>query len=292
MSDAGERGVEGILSDLERLALKQKQALERIAQYLGEAEARRVVASIAEPTRLEHFGRKVYSQGDEDGILAELLTRLELGASNGVLIEFGVENGLQSNTHWLLRQGFRTVWLEFSDQHVKGIRRFFGDYLTDGRLVVAHEKVEVDTIDARLTALAAGRPVLMLSIDVDGNDYWLWERVTSIQPAIVVVEYNATFPPPVAIVQEHASEFRKAKTDYWGASLSALWKLGQRKGYTLVGCGVTGVNAFFVRNDLVTPGRFPYACTPEALYHPLRRHLIADAYASAFAPNVGRYVSV
>jgi hypothetical protein len=291
MAETGDPGGSG-LTNLERMVREQGRALQRIAQYLGEQEARRVVASIADPQRLEHWGRKIYSQGDEDGILGEILHRVGLGATDGIAIEFGVENGLQSNTHWLLRQGYRAVWLEFSDQHVKWIRRWFAEYLADGRLTLAHETVEVETIDARLSALVAGRPVLILSIDVDGNDYWLWDRVEGIRPAIVVVEYNATFPPPISIVQQHASEFRKAKTDHWGASLCALGKLGQRKGYSLVACSVTGVNAFFVRNDLASPERFPYDRRPESLYHPLRRHLIADAFAPPFPPDVGSYVEV
>ena len=292
MADSAEAAQGKELTDVERMLREQGRALQRIAQYLGEQEARRLVAAIGDPQRLEHWGRKVYSQGDEDGILGEILRRLGLGPRDGIAIEFGVESGLQSNTHWLLRQGHPAVWLEFSDQHVKWIRRWFAEYLASGQLTLAHEVVEVATIDSRLSALANGQPVSVLSIDVDGNDYWLWERVQSIQPAIVIVEYNATFPPPVSIVQEHATEFRKAKTDYWGASLGALWKLGQRKGYTLVACTITGVNAFFVRHDLATPQRFPGDHRAEALYHPLRRHLIADAFAAPFPPDVGRYVEV
>jgi hypothetical protein len=292
MADSPEAAPGTEPTQIERMLREQGRALQRIAQYLGEQEARRIVAAIEDPQRLEHWGRKVYSQGDEDGILCEILRRIGLGPADGMAIEFGVESGLQSNTHWLLRQGHRVLWLEFSDQHVKWIRRWFADYLAKGQLTLAHELVAVETIDSRLSALANGQPVLVLSIDVDGNDYWLWERVQSIHPAVVIVEYNATFPPPAAIVQEHAAEFRKAKSDYWGASLGALWKLGQRKGYTLVGCTITGVNAFFVRNDLATARRFPGDHTPETLYHPLRRHLIADAFAPPFPPDVGRYVEV
>ena len=277
----------------ERMLRDQGRCLERIAQYLGEQEARRVVGGIAESRRLEHWGQKIYSQSDEDGILAEILRRIGAGPDAGVLIEFGVENGLQSNTHWLLRQGYSAVWLECDDKHVKWIRKFFDEFLASGRLTLAHELVARDTIDARLGALAAGRPVSVLSIDVDGNDYWLWERVESISPAVVVVEYNAAYPPPVAVVQEHDPEGpRKVKTDYWGASLSAFHKLARRKGYQLVGCGIVGVNAFFVRDDLATQERFPYPWTPDALYHPLRRKLITDAFVPGFPPAVGRYESI
>lgn len=279
-----------LAANVERMLRDQLRCLERVAQYLGEEELRRVVGGIADPNRLEHWGRKIYSQSDEDGILGEILRRVEAGPDAGILIEFGVENGLQSNTHWLLRQGYTTIWLERDDRHVKWIRKFFADYLADGRLTLGQELVVRDTIDARLAALAGGRPVSVLSIDVDGNDYWLWERVETIRPAVVVIEYNATCPPPVSVVQEHDEEGpRKVKTDYWGASLSALHKLARRKGYQLVGCGVVGVNAFFVRDDLASEARFPYPRTPEALYHPLRRKLIADAFVPGFLPSVGRY---
>ena len=293
MTDDSGAGQEAPLTPTERMLRDNLVCLQRIAQYLGEQEYRRVLGTISNPNRLEHWGRKVYSQSDEDGILAEILRRVGITPAAGVLIEFGVENGLQSNTHWLLRQGYRTVWLEYSDRHVKWIRRFFADYLGDGRLELAHELVTRDTVDARLTALAAGRPVSVLSIDVDGNDYWLWERVAAIHPAVVVVEYNATSPPPISIVQEYEDEGpRKVKTDYWGASLSAFHKLARRKGYQLVGCGVVGVNAFFVRDELVTQERFPYSWTPEALYHPLRRKLITDAFVPGFPAAVGRYEEI
>lgn len=105
------------------------------------------------------------------------------------------------------------------------------------------------------------------STDVDGNDYWLWERVEAIRPAVVVIEYTATCRPPVSVVQEHdVGGPRKVKTDYWGASLSALHRLARRKGYQRL-----------------------YSWTPETLYHPLRRKLIADAFVPGFLPAVGRY---
>ena len=281
------------LTPTERLLRTQARAAERIAQYLGEQEARRIVGDITDPLRLEHFGRKVYSQSDEDGILGEILRRVGIVRESGILIEFGVEDGLQNNTHWLLRQGFPTVWIEYGDRHVAEIRRRFADYLADGALTLAHERVEQETVDARLAALAGSRAVAVLSIDVDGNDYWLWERLEIIKPAVVVIEYNASYPPPVAVVQPYnAAGPGKVRDDYWGASLSALHKLGRRKGYELVGCGIAGVNAFFVREDLATHERFGYARTPEALYHPFRRKLIADAFEPGFAPGVGRYVRI
>jgi hypothetical protein len=284
---------ESTMKPADRMLRDQLRALERIAQYLGEQEARRILATIGEPLRVEHWGRKIYSQSDEDGILSEILRRLGADQQSGIVIEFGVEDGLQSNTHWLLRQGYSAVWLECDDRQAKRIRSLFADYLAKGLLTLAHEMVTRDTVDARLATLANDKPVWVLSIDVDGNDYWLWQRIERIRPAVVVVEYNATYPPPVSVVQEYnADRASKVKDDYWGASLSALDRLSQAKGYQLVGCGITGVNAFFVREDLVAEGRFPYPRTPEALYHPFRRKLITDAFTPGFRPSVGRYVEI
>ncbi|HVZ20757.1 MAG TPA: hypothetical protein VG871_06830 [Vicinamibacterales bacterium] len=277
----------------ERWLRDQARALQRIAEYMGEQESRRILETIRDPSRLEHRGGKVYSQTDEDGILGEILRRIHAGPDAGLVIEFGVESGLESNTHWLLRQGFAGVWLECDDRHVKYIRRLFADHLSDGRLTLAHERVERETVDTRLAVLAGGRPVSVLSIDVDGNDYWLWERIDSIRPSVVVIEYNGTVPPPVSVVQQYdPGGPHKVRTDYWGASLCALHKLARHKGYELVGCGIAGINAFFVRADIATEERFPYARTPDALYHPFRRKLVADAFGSAFQPAVGPWVTI
>jgi hypothetical protein len=112
---------------------------------------------------------------------------------------------------------------------------------------------------------------------------------------VVVIEYNGKFPPPLAIVQRYRQDHVWTGTDYFGASLSALEKLAQAKGedgafraYRLVGCNVTGSNAFFVRYDLVRD-HFPYEQTAEHLYQPCRYHLY-DGFASAgHKPDVGPF---
>ena len=109
------------------------------------------------------------------------------------------------------------------------------------------------------------REVDLLSIDIDMNDYWVWEGLEVIRPRVVVIEYNALIRPPIAKVVPYNPTISWSGGSYFGASLCALQSLGERKGYCLVGCNLTGVNAFFVRRDLVQD-RFMEPFTAETHY--------------------------
>lgn len=268
---------------------KQMIRLERVAASMTRQEWRELLRGIPHPQRLEHSGQKVYSQNEEDGIIAEIFRRLAIDPASGMFIEFGVENGIESNTHFLLRKGFRGVWLDGSDGRVEGIQARFHHYVKTRQLTVRHLFVTAENIDAELAGLEGKGKVALLSIDVDGNDYWIWKAITSIQPAVVVIEYNGKYPPPLAVAQRYRADRVWKGTDDFGASLSAMAKLGQSKGYSLVGCNTTGMNAFFVRNDLVQQ-HFPYELTAENLYHPCRYELTYGCFASAgHRPDVGRF---
>jgi hypothetical protein len=99
-------------------------------------------------------------------------------------------------------------------------------------------------------------PVAVLSVDVDGNDYWLWNAIDVVSPDLVVIEYNASFGPDKAITVPYDPEFvRYDKHEsglYHGASLKALEILGRKKGYGLAGCDSSSVNAFFLKNEMLS----------------------------------------
>jgi hypothetical protein len=110
-----------------------------------------------------------------------------------------------------------------------------------------------ENIDALLQSAGFGEDVGLLSIDIDGNDYWIWEAIQSIRPAIVVVEYNSLLGlRPIAV--PYREDFDRADAHYsnlyYGASLGALHHLAQKKGYLLLGSNIWGHNAFFVRADI------------------------------------------
>ena len=128
-----------------------------------------------------------------------------------------------------------------------------------------------EVTSATVEALFAGHGVPeefdLLSIDIDGNDYWVWNAIQRYRPRVVVIEYNASYPPPRKWVMAENPAHAWDGTNYFGASLASLAELGRRKGYTLVGTESRGVNAFFVRDDQLRPGLFPDAPADE-LYSP------------------------
>ena len=220
--------------------------------------------------RLERFGYKVYSQNDEDGILAEIFRRI--GAKNRFFIEFGVQDGLECNSHFLLLQGWSGVFIEGSAEYCKEIRKNFQTPLAQGRLTLLNEFITAENINdlfARTGAVRIG-DIDLLSIDIDGNDYHIFKAVKAISPRVIVVEMNAKFPPPMEWVMPYNPSHMWNGTDKHGASLESLTKLGKDKGYRLVATGINGVNAFFVREDLCGD-RFPKDCSAANLYnaHPI-----------------------
>ena len=217
--------------------------------------------------RLERHGFRAFSQNDEDGILQEILRRI--GPGDKTFVEFGVQDGLQNNTRLLLYQGWRGLWIEADATACGSVRRSFASEVTSGQLQLSQSFVTTQNIVSLIAQARLGE-IDVLSIDIDGNDYWIWEAI-SLTPRVFIVEYNAKFPPPTKWVMQYNPTHRWDYTDYQGASLEALTELGRTKGYTLVGCCLAGVNAFFVRNDLVEDRFAPPDTT--ALYNPPRYYM-------------------
>ncbi|MBF0158452.1 MAG: FkbM family methyltransferase [Magnetococcales bacterium] len=222
----------------------------------------------ADPRRLERFGAKFYSQNDEDGIIAEIFRRI--GTTNRIFVEFGVNTGLENNTLLLTYQDWQGVWMDGSEQNIAFIRRKFAPLIERQRLQVAQQWIRVETINQVLQSFRLPEEIDLVSIDIDGNDYYIFESMTAVRPRVCVIEYNAKLPPPILAVMRYDAEWMVHElTDYFGCSLAALTRMANRKGYQLVGCNITGINAFFVRDDLCGD-LFYQPATAEALYQPPR----------------------
>lgn len=234
------------------------------------------------PKRLERFGFSVYSQNDEDGCLQEILRRLQI--AKPTFVEIGVGDGLENNTHFLLAQGCRGWWIEADAAHCLKINQRFVPQLERQQLALANLFVQSQFVDAILASLSVPREIDVLSIDIDGQDYYVWEALTHTSPRVVVIEYNGKLPPPVALVQPNRPTGTWNGTDAFGASLAALESLGRRKGYNLVGCEISGNNAFFVRSDLVGE-HFQPPLTAANHFHPCRYELTCGgAFAVGHPP--------
>jgi hypothetical protein len=125
-----------------------------------------------------------------------------------------------------------------------------------------------------------------LSIDIDGNDYYVWRALAHLRPRVVCIEYNACMGPAADWKLQYDPSFRFThNTMIYGASLKALQRLGDELGYRLVGCGYSGVNAFFVRADLVAD-HFQPPFESEWHFEPLRAHSWR-APARKYTPGFG-----
>lgn len=224
----------------------------------------------SEPKKLNKYEFKAYSQSGEDGIIQEIFRRI--GATNQYFVEFGVGVGLENNTAFLLTSGWQGLWIEGSDQYCKRIKEKFTDILNNRQLTLINNFVDAENIEFLFKQGNVPEELDLLSIDIDGNDYWIWKVINQYRPRVVIMEYNAVYPPQVSWTIQYNPNHRWDYSSYMGASLLALEKLGTYKGYKLVGCSFTGINAFFVRDDLVND-QFLEPYTAENHYEPARYFL-------------------
>lgn len=242
----------------------------------------------ADPKRLLRHGFKVYSQHDEDGIIQEIFRRI--GATKRTFVEFGVETGIECNTVKLLIEGWRGLWIESNAQACKSISSTFDASLKDRRLTLKQSLVTAENINTLIKSADLDGEIDLLSIDIDFNDYWVWKAIQIVKPRVVVIEYNAGLRPPLSLTVPYQPNHAGGGTNFFGASLEALVRLGRTKGYRVVGCNISGSNAFFVRDDLCAD-HFIEPATAEEHYEP-PRHFFSFLLAGPQAPQPGPYVTV
>lgn len=234
----------------------------------------------ADPKWLGRFERQTYSQSGEDGVIEEIFRRI--GTTNKQYVEFGVSRGLENNTVFLLLSGWKGVWLEGSEQFFACIRKTFAEVITEGRLVAKNAFITADNIQDLFKETNVPKEFDLLSIDIDGNDYWIWKAITEYSPRVVVIEYNAHLGPTEPLVMPYDPKWVWDRGMHFNSSLKAFELLGKAKGYSLVYCNIVGNNAFFVRNDLVGD-KFSGPFTSEHFYQTLKLFLLRPVrYARSF----------
>jgi hypothetical protein len=225
------------------------QGQEKGLLLLGRLHAERVRA-IGAVASLRDVEFRVFSQFGDDGIVQWLVHHA--GCTARTFVEFGVEDYRESTTRFLLlNDDWSGLVMDGSAANVAAIRgaEYFWRHELDARAVF----LDRDNVDRLIAGWAAGRPLDLLHIDVDGNDWWLWEAIVSVTPAIVILEYNSVFGAERAITVPYDPAFvrwRKHPSGlYFGASLPALVHLAARKGYAFLGANSAGNNAYFVRRE-------------------------------------------
>ncbi len=197
---------------------------------------------------------RVYSQWGEDGIVEWLVRQAEIPATR--FIEFGVETFKEANCRFLLQnRNWKGLVLDGSQANMTAMRAepFYWQHDLTGQAAF----VTAENINELITSAGFAAPLGILSVDIDGNDYWVWQAIECVNPAIVICEVNPVLGDlhPITVPYDPAFwRFDKHESGvYFGASIAALRHLAEKKGYRFVGTNVSGINAFFVREDLAAP---------------------------------------
>lgn len=239
--------------------------------------------SVPYPERLMVQRFRLSSQNQEDGITLALLN--EAGVTNRRFVEIG--SGLSGgNSGFLANElGWTGLMVDGDAAHMVQVGRRFPQVTAVGAWVTR------ENINELITGHGFGGDVDLFSLDLDGNDYWIWEAMTACTPRVVILEYNSMFGPARAVTVPYDPQFdrRRHRPFYYGASLAALARLGATKGYRLVAVEPTGVNAFFLRNDVAA--HIP-ACEPGRAYRILEKYDVmmqqgADVFRYAAQEGLG-----
>ena len=227
-----------------------RERLDDIAVLAGQARAQQIAMREIGDLRQAEF--RVFSQFGDDGIVEYLVGRIGVPRAAERFVEIGVEDYSEANTRFLLvNRNWSGLIVDGTDAHVRAVEASPLMWRHDIHPVTAF--VEPHNVNDLLREHGFDRDLGLLSIDVDGNDYWIWQAVTA-EPAIVIVEYNSLFGAERAVTIPYQAGFDRTRAHhsnlYFGASLAALTRLGERKGYRLVGSNSAGNNAYFVRREV------------------------------------------
>jgi hypothetical protein len=197
---------------------------------------------------------RVSSQWGEDGIIEWLCQRIPHIPRS--FVEFGVENFAEANTRFLIEnRGWRGLVIDGNEEYMRSLRDHALYWRHDLTAVSAF--VTAENINELLTDHGFEGELGILSVDIDGNDYWVLDAIQCVRPAIVICEINGVFGDLHAVTVPYRPDFQRLEAhysgQYFGCSLPAMQLLCKRKGYTFVGTNRAGVNAFFVREDLAGP---------------------------------------
>jgi hypothetical protein len=204
-------------------------------------------------TTLSDYEFKIFSQWGEDGIIDFLIR--EVPINNKTFIEFGVEDFLESNCRFLL---MNSDWNGFViDASIKNIEKLkISNYYWKYNLNALCAFIDKDNINELLKKSNFDKDLGILSIDIDGNDYHVLNNINYFNPRIIICEFNPVFGTDQKITVPYDPKFYRTKKHYsnlyWGTSINALIFLLNKREYTLIGTGMLGCNAYFVKNSLLT----------------------------------------
>ncbi len=241
----------------------QRLGDERIEQVANAAVSQKALLatyrqlhhSQAKPLPFADVGFSAHSQYEEDGILLYIFALI--GATNRRCVEICCGDGVECNTaNLIIEHGFNGLLVDGDDANIARASDYYGNHRRTRHWppVITKQWITRDNVNAICTQHGFAGEIDLLSLDIDGVDYWIFQALDAINPRVAVVEFNHLWGPTDAVTvpyrDDFVAEFTEHGSDYAGASLAAFVKLGKQKGYRLVGANAIATNAFFVRNDI------------------------------------------
>ena len=233
-------------------------------KYINESQVSQLILKnqykqLASNNNLPKFqdtGCHFYSQTDEDGFLLFIFSLID--STNKKVIEIGCGDGLECNSaNLIINHGWKGLLLDGDEASIKVGQKVYGFLKTTAVNLpkLVHAWLTKENINEIITSHGFDGEIDLLSIDIDGIDYWILKSIDCVNPRVIILEYNTYWDVQDSVTVPYDSEFQAQIIDgayYCGASLTAFVKLGAKLGYRLVGCNTARYNAFFVRNDIGT----------------------------------------
>lgn len=226
--------------------------------------------------KFEDVEFRAFSQNGEDGILLYIFSLI--GTTNKRLVDIGCGSCLVSNSaNLIINHGWTGLLIDGNEDNIRLGREFYSK-CPDTRVwqpTLLQAWVTKDNINSLLSAYSCEGEIDLLSLDIDGIDYWIWQAIECISPRVVVLEYIDIWGSHSSVTIPYQENF-VGKYDelglyYGSASLSAFVKLGKAKGYRLVGCQRYGFNAFFIRSG-IGEDIYPEISPDKCFNHPKVRY--------------------
>jgi hypothetical protein len=218
---------------------------------------------------LSDSGFRIFSQFEEDGYLLYLVAVLEL--ENKLFLDIGSADGINSNcANLALNLGWHGLFIDGDTGNVERGRAFFASHPDTAHYPPLFKQAHITAENINSLVREAGftGDIGICSIDIDGNDCWVWKALDAVSPAVIVIETHIEFGMRnIAVPYDPDYRYPGKHPDYHGASVPAMCSLATQKGYRLVGANRYGFNLIFVRNDIY-PDRVPAVPLETVIRHP------------------------
>jgi hypothetical protein len=232
-----------------------KDSISVVAQKNLQVSYKNYYNSKLNKIKFNEVGFRIYSQHEEDGLLLYIFSLI--GTTNKRSVELCAGNGIECNTaNLIINHRWNGLLCDGDSRNTDIAKKFYSEN-PDTKYwppVIINEWLTKDNVNNILSENNYTDEIDLLSLDLDGMDYWVWKELTCITPRVVVLEINHLWGPEKSVTvpykEDFVAEFTEYGSDYAGASLSAFVKLGKEKGYRLVGTNAIATNAFFIHNSI------------------------------------------